>query len=311
MNTDSILNADQSFEDRLLHELLAIQSTMNNDTRTSRSRRRTQVLAVCALAAAVAGVVVFQALPSSVSTPSAASAAPFLRKAATTVVKAATFSDQSTAAPQPNQFVYAETEDPSGTLVKTWLSVSGTNPGLQRWTSGIKGEVPATGAIPYPACTLTQSVSTGCSLEVGFFPDMPTEPSALLAYLNQLQFVDTSAQSGALPPGWAANDLAKGLMSLMQTNYLLPTQQAALFNLMAETPGFTIIPKMEDAIGRSGVGVEWNFEGSTGALIFNPATFALLGVRTWPGSPDLSAPYDGDALIGVRVVNSIPSGPDQ
>jgi len=42
-------------------------------------------------------------------------------------------------------------------------------------------------------------------------------------------------------------------------------------------------------------------------MIFNPTTYALLGVRTWPGPPVLSAPCDGVALLGVSIVNSIPS----
>jgi hypothetical protein len=64
---------------------------------------------------------------------------------------------------------------------------------------------------------------------------------------------------------------------------------------------------MNDALGRTGVGVEWTFEGGSGALIFDPTTYALLGTRTWPGAPDVNAPYDGNALIGVSVVNSLPS----
>ena len=63
---------------------------------------------------------------------------------------------------------------------------------------------------------------------------------------------------------------------------------------------------MTDVIGRVGIGVEWTFTGDSGALIFNPTTYALLGERTWPGPPVLSAPYDGDALLGVSIVNAIP-----
>ena len=67
---------------------------------------------------------------------------------------------------------------------------------------------------------------------------------------------------------------------------------------------------MADAIGRVGVGVEWNYESSPGALIFNPTTYALLGVRTWPSgtSANPSAPYDGNALLGIGITDSIPSG---
>jgi hypothetical protein len=309
INSINVIDAGRPFEERLLDELLAAQASMNGDGRATSSHRRSRrIILAAAVAAAAVGVVVFQTLPGSVGTPTSASAAPFLRQAARAVLTAPTFQEQSSVVPQPNQYVYSETEDPSGTLVKIWLSVDGSLPGLQRWTSGITGEVPASGAIPYPACTVSQAESTGCSPQAGYFPGMPTNPTALLSYLNQIGLVDSAAagSSAASTPGWIDNDLAKGIMYLMQTSYLLPAQQAALFTLMSQTAGFTLVPNMADAIGRVGVGVEWSFESSAGALIFNPTTYALLGVRTWPGAPDLSAPYDGDALLGVSIVNAIP-----
>jgi hypothetical protein len=309
VNSINIIDASRPFEERLLDELLVVQASMNGDGRATGSHRRSRrIILAAAVAAAAVGAVVFQTLPGSVGTPTSASASPFLRQAARAVLTAPTFQEQSSVVPQPNQYVYSETEDPSGTLVKIWLSADGSLPGLQRWTSGIKGEVPATGEIPYPACTVDQAESTGCNPEAGHLPDFPTNPSALMSYLNQIGLVESidTGSSAANTPGWIDNDLAKGIMYLMQTSYLLPAQQSALFTLMAQTPGFTIVPNMADAIGRVGVGVEWSFEGSAGALIFNPTTYALLGVRTWPGAPDLSAPYDGDALLGISVVNSIP-----
>jgi hypothetical protein len=309
INSINVIDASRPFEERLLDELLAVQASMNGDGRATSSHRRSRrILLAAAVAAAAVGVVVFQTLPGDVSTPTSASAAPFLRQAARAVLAAPTFSEQSAVVPQANQYVYSETEDPSGTLTQIWLSADGSLPGLQRWTSGIKGEVPASGAIPYPACTVAQTESTGCSPQAGYFPDMPTSPNALLSYLNQIGLVDSAAagSSAASTPGWMDNDLAKGIMYLMETSYLLPAQQSALFELMAQTPGFTIVPNMADAIGRVGVGVEWNFQGDSGALIFNPTTYALLGDRSWPGPPVLSAPYDGDALLGISVVNSIP-----
>jgi hypothetical protein len=309
INSINVIDAGRPFEERLLDELLAVQASMNGDGRATSSHRRSRrIILAAAVAAAAVGVVVFQTLPGSVGTPTSASAAPFLRQAARAVLTAPTFSERSAVVPQANQYVYSETEDPNGTLTQIWLSADGSLPGLQRWTSGIKGEVPASGAIPYPACAVAQVESTGCFPQAGYFSDMPTNPNALLSYLNQIGLVDSAAagSSAASPPGWVDNDLAKGIMYLMETSYLLPAQQSALFELMAQTPGFTIVPNMADAIGRVGVGVEWNFQGDAGALIFNPTTYALLGDRSWPGPPVLSAPYDGDALLGISVVNSIP-----
>jgi hypothetical protein len=94
-------------------------------------------------------------------------------------------------------------------------------------------------------------------------------------------------------------------MYLMQTSYLLPAQRAALYSLMAQTPGFQMVPDMKDAIGRTGVGVEWNFEGGAGAILFDPTTYAYLGVRTWPGAATSSGAYDGAALVKVAIVASV------
>lgn len=287
---------------------LTLRITLTGPERRRVSRRTPRVAAVGALAAALAGALVFQVLPGPDTTPTAASAAPFLRHAARAILTAPTFAEQSAVIPQPNQYVYSETEDPSGTVVQMWLSADGNLPALQRWTSGLASGVPATGTFSNAPCTVAQAEATQCIPEAGYLPDLPTNPSALLSYLNEISIVDTET-SDATTPGWLDNELAKGVMYLMQTCYLLPAQQAALFDLMAQTPGFTIVPQMTDVIGRVGVGVEWSYESDSGALIFNPTTYALLGVRTWPGAPVLSAPYDGDALLGVSIVNSIPPSP--
>jgi hypothetical protein len=286
---------------------LSIRATLTSPTRLRAPRRTRRVVAAGILVAALVGVVVFQALPSPETAPTAASAAPFLRQAARAILTAPTFDQQSAVVPQANQYVYSETEDPSGTLVQTWLSVDGNLPEVGRWTSGIKGEVPASGATTNAACTVAQAESSGCIPEAGYLPDLPTDPTALLSYLSQISLVDTVPSDNSTP-GQLNNDLASAVMYLMQTCYVLPAQQAALFTLMAQTPGYTIVPQMSDVIGRVGVGVEWSFTGDSGALIFNPTTYALLGERTWPGPPVLSAPYDGDALLGVSIVNSIPPG---
>lgn len=303
MSNLSALDSKDTFEDRLLDELLAVQAEMVGSVSSKAPRRRRyRAVVLSGVAAAVAATVVLQLLPGTLNRAPAASAAQVLKKAATTVLATSTASSQSVIVPQPNQYVYSVTEDPSGTLTKTWLSVSGANPGRTEWISGISGEVPATGGNSLDPCTLTQAAS--CMPEVGYFPNMPTDPRALLTYLNNNGIVDTTAYVGTDATRNTANDLAKGLMYLLETAYLLPSQRAAIFNLMAATPGFTVVPTMVDAIGRAGVGVEWNRAGGSGALIFNSTTYDLLGVRTWPGAPNLSSPYDGNALISISVVNS-------
>jgi hypothetical protein len=284
-----------------------MKSTGGATHRPTRTQRR---FALAVGVAAIVAALVLGVLPDSPAHTTSASAAPFLRAAAKGVMTSATFGGTAATVPLPNQYVYSETEDPSGTLVKIWLSVDGMSPGQQNWISGIPGEVPASGNFYYPACSIAQAESTKCFPEAGYFPDMPIDPSALIAYFNSIGLTDISTTSNpdpSDPTGWVDNDLGKAIEYLMQTSYLEPAQQAAIFSLMAQTPGFTIVPNMTDVIGRVGTGVEWNFENSAEAIIVNPTTYALLGVRTWPGAAIMSAPYDGDALLGISIVNAMPS----
>jgi len=130
----------------------------------------------------------------------------------------------------------------------------------------------------------------------------------MLAYLARVQIASAAPPPGKdYGPSWLANDLAKGVFYFMQQTYLLPSQRAALYELMADTPGFTVVPGVRDAIGRVGVGVEWTYGGGKGAVIFDPSTYAFLGVRTWPAAgfhgPGANQ-YDGEALIKLAVVSS-------
>lgn len=270
--------------------------------------RRRRHFALAGVAAVAAASVAFFAIATSgpSSRPSKLAinltSATFLDRAASAVV------NEPPAPPEPGQFVYSETETPDGTVTETWLSADGSSAGLTRWTSGstAPGDPQGTDLGSAP-CSVAQAETTKCFPTVGYFPDLPTDPNAVLAYLNEVGVVDTAGGSPAdAPAGWEDNVIGKAVSQLMSSTYLLPAQEAALYKLMAETPGFQMVPSMTDAIGRSGVGIEWTFAGGTGAIIFDPTTFAYLGTRTWPaGQPaDLSAPYDGDALVNLAVVSN-------
>ena len=203
---------------------------------------------------------------------------------------------QPAGAPRPSQWVYSETEGPTGDKTQLWLPADGSRNGLVH---------PSQGAGQYPACTIAQAETKHCLPDVGYFPDMPTNPKRLFAYLDKVQIASDTAQPGD-GGSWLANQLAKGVFALMQRSYLRPAQRAALYELMADTPGFTVVPHVQDAIGRAGLAVEWTFEGGRGAVIFEPGTYEFLGVRTWP-SASFHGPgahqYDGDALIKLAVVD--------
>jgi hypothetical protein len=230
-------------------------------------------------------------------------AARFLRNAAAATVR------RQASPPGPGQFVYTETEGVGGAdKDQQWLSAYGSRDGLIQ-NAGQSSSV-------LTPCTVAQAQvprksppgmlfpkTTHCTEEAGYIPAMPTDPHKLLAYLIKIQVAEPADAMGT---SWAANDLGKAVDYLMSTTYLLPAQQAALFELMAQTPGFTVVRGARDAVGRIGVAIKWTYEGAPAEIILDPSTYAYLGDRTWP-APGFHGPganaYDGGALVKIAFVN--------
>lgn len=55
---------------------------------------------------------------------------------------------------------------------------------------------------------------------------------------------------------------------------------------------------VRDVSGRLGIGVVWHFYGSTAMNIFDPRTYAYLGMTTWGEQGQL-----GDALVQTAIVD--------
>jgi hypothetical protein len=187
--------------------------------------------------------------------------------------------------PLPNQFVYTEAEDGGGQLSQTWMSVDGTRNSL---TSQPGMSTPTT----LPGCA-----GSGCTPQPAFFPDMPTAPGAMLAYLEKTQRVHLDD----------VNDLAKTVSYMLDTDYLLPAQQSALFQFLATTPGLTVDPSVQDVAGRPGIGIEWPYLGSSGMLIFDASSYQYLGLTTRGINGDIG----GDALLETAIVNAAGQQPTQ
>jgi hypothetical protein len=206
---------------------------------------------------------------------------------------AAAVKHQPAQVPGPGQFLYTETEGfRNSNKDQTWLSAYGNQAGLVH-NSGQPAYI-------LPACTPAQAVSR-CSEEAGYLPSMPTKPRQLLAYLYRIRIAQPGDGQGT---SWAANDFGKAVDFLLSTTFLTPAQHAAVFELMAQFPGFTIVHGAPDAIGRVGVAIKWTFNGAPAEIILNPVTYAYLGDRTWPapGFKGASA-YDGAALVKMAFVD--------
>jgi hypothetical protein len=132
-------------------------------------------------------------------------------------------------------------------------------------------------------------VTVPCTPELAFFPDMPTTAAAMGPYLERTQGVRLND----------LNDLSKTVGFMLESDYILPAQRAALYRFLASTPGLTVEHHVREVSGRPGIGVGWRFEGSKAMNIFDPRTFAYLGMTTWGEQGQLG----GDALVQTAVVD--------
>jgi hypothetical protein len=298
-------------------ERAGARARMRRSWRPRPAKRLVLATSVAAAAAAAAALIVVPGhSPSAPPAPGRPAAGPpagvklaaaqFFRKAASAAGR------QRVTVPGPDQFVYTETEGSNGVASRQWLSAEGNKAGLVE-NAGQRSfrSSPCTVA----QAQLAQKNPPGiiartyhCYEQAGYLPSMPADPHKLLAYLVKVGIADAPPRPGspqAATPGWFANDLGKCVDYLMQTTYLLPAQRAALFDLMAQTPGFTVVSGARDAIQRTGVAVRWTYEGAPAEIIFNPVSYAYMGDRTWP-VPGFHIPkgaYEGAALVRMAFVN--------
>jgi hypothetical protein len=214
---------------------------------------------------------------------------------------------QTTAAtPSPDQFVYTENGGAGGQTTQSWMSVDGlqaSRVGNNTFPPCLPGHfVP--GELVEPGSPLYVPGDGGrvpCTPQPAYFPDMPTQADGMLAYLEQTQGVRGDDNADDL------NDLGKQVGYMLSSYYLLPAQQAALYEFLAQTPGITAQTGVTDVTGRPGIGVVWSFEGGGGMLIFNPQTYSFLGCDT----RGIGGQIRGTALLTTAIVDHIGQLPDQ
>jgi hypothetical protein len=186
-------------------------------------------------------------------------------------------------APRPDQFVYSKfyTTDNGPRVIQVWSSASGARFGFVKggWALPPGGEQSGAcvngrnKAAPPPS----PAVEPGPCNQAAFaavHPDLPTnDPAALKAYLEKT--FDIHSYS----PDDDAGQILFLVGDLNLTGYLTPAQQAALYDLLAQTPGLKFVPHVRDQKGNVGLGIRETFsdKGFHYTLILNARTYALMG----------------------------------
>ncbi|MBE3010090.1 CU044_5270 family protein [Microbispora sp. NEAU-D428] len=98
---------------------------------------------------------------------------------------------------------------------------------------------------------------------------LPADPERMRAYLYDRPHGDNPPDTGA----WTA------VGDLLRETYVPAPQRAALFKAAATIPGVTVTENVEDAAGRTGIGVGRVSGGVREEIIFDSSTYELLGER--------------------------------
>ena len=248
-------------------------------------RRRLLVSAAAAvgLAAAITGAVALGGLAPVGVEPQSAEAAEILHQAAAAV---RTLPDTP---PRADQFVYTRTQRVHESVREAWLSADGTHDSMIR-QEGLDIPLPGCRDGRAPAIKGTEPLPgqfEPCTPSPAYRADLPTDVAGMRAYLNQ----DTGGDPDV------EEDVSGLIRMTFAETYVPPASLAALFEVMADFPGLTVVDDAVDAAGREGIGVSWTRDGETETLVFDRRTHAFLGVT---GS---------DAVIEQAIVDTVGQRP--
>lgn len=287
------------FEERLLGELktvVASQAIQEHPTqsparpvRSPRLRgRRTAITALVLSAAVAAGVVVAATVSHPATSPAArySLAADFLNHAAAAV------RTQNAQAPKADQVFYFEQYQvlyfqPGSPLGKV---VGPSNPSLQclvMWepspltdaTGVYFGKDRCTRGVPSLPTGFRQVFSQATGHWYPAPDSLPKTPAALRADLT------TAAGHGAVYwglPSMPSDQLVFDLTSRLLEAPISGSLRAALYEMIAQLPGVSLVQNVTDAVGRHGTGILLHFQSavhgpSTSMLIVAPGTYKFLG----------------------------------
>jgi hypothetical protein len=123
--------------------------------------------------------------------------------------------------------------------------------------------------------------------------DLPPEPAELREMIEAREVPGIGG-----PPGEAETFVLIG--DMLRGTYMPSALRAAIYELTAELPGVELRGKVEDPVGRPGVGIAFTDErrGTRHELIFDPTTSTLLGERD---SLARSRAYGFEAPLGTTI----------
>jgi len=293
---------------RLMREISAERAAVTAPRARPSARirrpRRSRLVAAATVSLAAAAAVVFGMLQSGASHVRSMASDPvgqlpvLARPTAVQVLHRAAFVAlaSATITPRGDQFVYTRTTQSPGHTIQSWLSVDGTRasrvgphsmPGCVNGRMSMRLLREDGGKLRYDGPIFTRR----CTPQRAYFPDMPTRAAGMLPYLERTQ--------GVRPDD--LNDIAKTVGELLDSDYLLPAQQAALYGFLAQTPGITVRRDVTDVAGRPGVGVAWSSGGGQAMLIFDSRTYTYLGMST----RGVGGQRSGTALLTTAIVAAV------
>jgi hypothetical protein len=220
---------------------------------------------------------------------------------------------ESAAAPHPGQFIYTKSilavyqprhhgypAERVRQSIETWTSAGGIHPGVILTTGpSTKTARSITSAcvhgFVYPAL-IGRHQRCKAGPWAAYRPWLPTTTAGMRAYLEKGPRDGSNAQSM----------IETGFYLLTGVD-LTPAQQAAVYHALARVPGLTVVPKMTDILGRTGVGIRSRpGRGMSWTAIFDRTTFKLLGADIEPTGPG----YDRTAMaVQPTVVNKVGQRP--
>jgi hypothetical protein len=211
-------------------------------------------------------------------------------------------------APMPGQFVYTRLyvrQAAGAGVMQTWESADGTRLGLEDAGVNQRAALPACRDgfwVEKPVGQPAEESKARCNAagNAAYQPAMPTAPAALRSYLHR-RF--------GLAPGDSGGLLTQ-TETMITTGYLTPAQRAALYRLLAQTPGLTVMSHVTNVRGQTGVGVRsGTWKGSVYTIIFDRRTFAPLGMN-WTGvSGPMKGTHNGEVVLKTAIVDRTPPLP--